>query len=143
MLKARDIASKLREIRKTRGHSQEHVARALGLSPSQVSRIESGKRGLSIDQLGPWAASLGVRAELILWETEGGVDSGMSFLAGQLDEESISVLRQVAATLPHMNPHSQAALVHIMRMLRAENEEVQMGSEPARPLYAFSGNQAG
>lgn len=119
-MNARDIARKLRDLRIERGMSQANIGSALHLSASQVSRIESGKRGLSIEQLGPWARVLGVRAELILWqpgEQEGGLDT----IAGHMDAEGMALLRQVAGSVPHMTPPARAALALVLQLWRAES----------------------
>jgi len=110
--------------------SQAQIGHALDLSASQVSRIESGKRGLSIEQLGPWARVLGVRAELILWqpgENEGGLDA----MAGHVDQEGMALLRQVAASVPHMSPPARAALSLVLQLWRAESVDEESLAEPA------------
>ena len=129
-MNARDIARKLRDLRIERGMSQAQIGHALDLSASQVSRIESGKRGLSIEQLGPWARVLGVRAELILWqpgENEGGLDA----MAGHVDQEGMALLRQVAASVPHMSPPARAALSLVLQLWRAESVDEESLAEPA------------
>jgi transcriptional regulator with XRE-family HTH domain len=120
-MNGRDIARKLKELRLRRGLSQGEVGLAIGLSASQVSRIESGKRGLSIEQLGPWSEALGVRAELILWEP-GNSGAGLATLAGRLAEEDTALLRQVAASLPHMTGPARAALGLVLTLWRSEIE---------------------
>lgn len=127
-MNARDIARKLRDLRIDRGMSQAQIGAALDLSASQVSRIESGKRGLSIEQLGPWARVLGVRAELILWqpgEQEGGLDT----ISGHVDAEGMALLRQVAGSVPHMTPPARAALSLVLQLWRAES----LGEEAEAP----------
>lgn len=116
----RDIARKLRDLRLRKGLSQTAVGEALGLSASQVSRIESGKRGLAIEQLGPWARVLGVRAELLIWEPGDAVEGGLSAMSGKVDAEGLALLRQVAASLPHMSPAARAALTLVLTLWRED-----------------------
>jgi transcriptional regulator with XRE-family HTH domain len=112
----RDIARKLRDLRIERGMSQAQIGSALDLSASQVSRIESGKRGLSIEQLGPWARVLGV----------------LDTIAGHVDAEGMALLRQVAGSVPHMTPPARAALSLVLQLWRAESLGDDLDtSEPA------------
>lgn len=119
-MKATEIAAMFRDIRREKGLTQDHVARRIGLSVSQISRIEAGQRGLSIDRLGPWARSLGYRAEIVLWEAHPDIEKDLEVLSGTLDNEAITVLRQLAATLPHMSPEATAAITHVLGLWRAE-----------------------
>lgn len=56
----RTARSRLRSIRTARGYSLDDVAERTRLSPSTISRIETGKRALSIDVLVPLATALQV-----------------------------------------------------------------------------------
>ncbi len=98
-------------MRRTRKLGQEHIAKHLGISVSEISRLERGLRGLRVEQVGPWAKSLGCKAELVLWETDIGDDPG-------LDESSLKVLKEVAASLPHLPGPAREALVNQMRIWR-------------------------
>lgn len=46
-----ELGEKVKLIRKRRGLNQDYLAKVLGLSRSQVSNLESGRRNLSIKQL--------------------------------------------------------------------------------------------
>lgn len=55
-VRSRQVSIQLRGLREDRGLSGAAVAKALGMSPSKISRIETGARGLSVDDV---AALLG------------------------------------------------------------------------------------
>lgn len=98
-------------MRRSQRLGQEHIAKHLGISVSEISRLERGLRGLRVEQVGPWAKSLGCKAELVMWETTDGEDPG-------LDDSSLLVLREVAASLPHLPGPAREALVNQMRIWR-------------------------
>jgi transcriptional regulator with XRE-family HTH domain len=55
-VRSRQVSALLRTLREDRGLSGAEVAKALGMSPSKISRIETGSRGLRVDDV---AALLG------------------------------------------------------------------------------------
>jgi transcriptional regulator with XRE-family HTH domain len=62
---------KLREIRERSGLSQTELARKVGVTPSQISNIETSKRGLSTETLAAILQVLGIKIEDI-WNSEDG-----------------------------------------------------------------------
>ena len=64
---------RLRSLRTTLGLSLDELAGRTGLSPSTISRIETGKRTLSLDVLVPLAAALQVSLD-VLFERPGDDD---------------------------------------------------------------------
>ena len=104
-----EIAERLRRMRRTKKIKQSRVAHDLGLSVSEISRIERGRRRLRVDQLKTWAQSLRFRVEVLFWESD---------QALELDDESLDVLREVAASLPSMPGPARQALVHELRLWR-------------------------
>ncbi|MFG3289166.1 helix-turn-helix domain-containing protein [Streptomyces sp. NPDC048179] len=50
---------RIRSLRKARGWSLDNLAERAGISPSQISRIETGHRRISLDQLTAISAALG------------------------------------------------------------------------------------
>lgn len=60
------VRSRLRSLRKSLGLSLGEVATRSNLSPSTVSRIETGKRAISLDVLLPLASALHVDLESLL-----------------------------------------------------------------------------
>lgn len=60
------VRSRLRALRVAKGLSQAELARRANMAASTLSRLESGRRGLSVDHLTPLAVALGVApSELI------------------------------------------------------------------------------
>jgi transcriptional regulator with XRE-family HTH domain len=118
------VAQRLRRFRKERGLRQEHVARALGLSVSAISRLERGIRGLRVEQLVAWAGSLGYRVELLFWKPVLPADEWSQADNGDgdstLDDECVALLADIAAALPHMPRPSRRALAHEMQVWREE-----------------------
>ena len=108
-----DIAERLRRLRRAKRIRQSHIADMLGLSVSEISRIERGRRRLRVDQVATWARSLGYRIEMVFWEPE-------AQLTADLDENLRHVLREVAASLPHMPQPARDALVHEMSLWRED-----------------------
>jgi transcriptional regulator with XRE-family HTH domain len=65
---ARDaVGLRVRELREAREMTQEQVAELLGLAASAVSRVESGGRGLTADELALLAERFGVSADFLLF----------------------------------------------------------------------------
>ena len=60
------IRNRLRATREARGLSLEAVARAAAMSPSTLSRLETGKRRLAVDHLAPLARALGTSVDALL-----------------------------------------------------------------------------
>lgn len=60
------IRLRLRALREERGLSLDDVARAAGMAPSTLSRLETGKRRLAVDHLAPLARALGTSADALL-----------------------------------------------------------------------------
>lgn len=60
------VRSRLRSLRNTLGLSLDEVAERTSLSPSTISRIETGKRTISLDVLVPLARALQVDLDVLL-----------------------------------------------------------------------------
>lgn len=60
------VRSRLRSLRTTLGLSLDELAARANLSPSTISRIETGKRTISLDVLVPLAAALQVDLDALL-----------------------------------------------------------------------------
>ena len=67
------VRSRLRTIRLSQGRSLDDVAGRAGLSPSTLSRIETGKRTISLDVLVPLASALHVDVATLLAVDDGDV----------------------------------------------------------------------
>ena len=110
-----DIADRLRRMRRALKVRQNHIADALDLSVSEISRIERGRRRLRVDQLATWAECLGYRVEVIFWRPE-----DMSSAQEALSEHEVDVLTEVAASLRKMPRPAREALRHEMALWREE-----------------------
>ena len=110
-----DIADRLRLIRRALKVRQNHIANALELSVSEISRIERGRRRLRVDQLATWARCLGYRVEVLFWEPDHRHE-----LMDHLSDEELDVLTEVAASLRKMPRPAREALRHEMSLWREE-----------------------
>jgi len=110
---ALDVAKRLKAMRRTQRLRQPHIADALDISVSEISRLERGLRGLRVSQLGPWAKSLGRNVEILMWE-----DGDVPGPGGGIDDDSRRILAEVAESLPHLPPPAREALIHQMRLWR-------------------------
>jgi transcriptional regulator with XRE-family HTH domain len=61
------IGARVRDLRKARGRSQEELGELLKLDKSAISRVESGQRGLAVQELALLAPFLGVSVDEILF----------------------------------------------------------------------------
>ena len=60
------VRTRLRSLRTAQGLSLDEVAARANLSPSTISRVETGKRSVSLDVLVPLAGALGVGLDVLL-----------------------------------------------------------------------------
>lgn len=60
------VRTRLRSLRTTLGYSLEELAERTHLSPSTISRVETGKRTLGLDVLLPLATALQVSLDVLL-----------------------------------------------------------------------------
>jgi transcriptional regulator with XRE-family HTH domain len=60
------VRARLRNLRTTQGLSLDDLAARANLSPSTISRIETGKRSISLDVLLPLATALDVDLDVLL-----------------------------------------------------------------------------
>jgi transcriptional regulator with XRE-family HTH domain len=60
------VRARLRSLRNTLGLSLDELARRTNLSPSTISRVENGKRTISLDILVPLASALQVDLDALL-----------------------------------------------------------------------------
>jgi len=110
---ALNVAKRLKGMRRAQRLRQPHIADALDISVSEISRLERGLRGLRVSQLGPWAQSLGCKVEIIMWD-----DADVDGTGGGVDDDSRLILTEVAESLPFLPPPAREALVHQMRLWR-------------------------
>jgi transcriptional regulator with XRE-family HTH domain len=83
------MRNRVQEVRLQRGWTLEELAEKAGLSTSQVSKVENGKRGWSVTSLESLAKALGV-------------DVSELFHAADEDGENAVVLRRIDNTVSRM-----------------------------------------
>src|SRR4051812_28568266 len=88
-LAQREVGARIAALRDERDVSQRSLAGAVGLDPSAMSRVESGERGLAVDELVAIAGFLGVPVDSLLrremdaaplFRNEGGDDEAANAL---------------------------------------------------------------
>jgi transcriptional regulator with XRE-family HTH domain len=109
-----DIVHRLTQARLIRGLTQDELARKIGISSSQISRIESGKRGLAIDLLTAWAQALELEADFLLWNPLSDKEVGVAALVRTLDDDGVKMVRQLALALPEMSPPTRQMVLQIL-----------------------------
>lgn len=60
------LGAQVRELRRSRGLTQEALAAELGVSPRYLAGIERGERNLSLDSVDALAGQLGVESVSLL-----------------------------------------------------------------------------
>jgi transcriptional regulator with XRE-family HTH domain len=66
------LRTRLRSLRQARGWSLDELARRTNLSPSTLSRLETGRRRMAIDQLATLARALDTTVDELLAEKDDG-----------------------------------------------------------------------
>jgi transcriptional regulator with XRE-family HTH domain len=107
--------SRLRALRVAAGWSLEDLAARTNLSPSTISRIETGKRPMSVDALVALATALRVDAGSLLNEHEGRADVVLRPVA----------IKRPGATVWRLTPPTSRTTVARMRL--------EPGHVPRRP----------
>ena len=74
------LGEQLRELRRSRGLTQEQLAEQLDVTPRYLAGIERGERNLTLDSVDALAAELGVVPSLVL-------DAGRVEALGSEDDE--------------------------------------------------------
>jgi len=119
----KQVASRLRAMRRAQRAPQDIVAKAVGSSISAVSRLERGLRSLRVEQLVAWAGALGYRIDVVFWKpvTRDEVwDRNNPDRAMGLDDECAEVLSEVASALPHLPEIYRKSLIAEMRLFKDE-----------------------
>ncbi|WP_444903837.1 helix-turn-helix domain-containing protein [Microbulbifer sp. CnH-101-E] len=60
MLEAGTLGKRLRNARKLKGMTIAQLAKQLGLAPSQVSKMETGKQKIAAELLPAWCEAVGI-----------------------------------------------------------------------------------
>jgi transcriptional regulator with XRE-family HTH domain len=109
------IGARVREARERRGMSMADLARAAGLSPGAVSRIEHGERSPGAETVSRLARALGVEAGNLMGSGDGGERAAAAPSSGLQPEvaEAISTVATIMPTLPLQGRQ------RVLRVLRA------------------------
>lgn len=97
------LATRLVQLRKQKGLSQQALADAVGLHVTQIKRYESGATQPSLEALKKIAVTLGVTADFLLFdEAERGPDDELRLqfeAVSQLPPEEQAVVKEVLESL--------------------------------------------
>lgn len=108
MAKASDlVAGRVRELRASKGWSQEKLAEAAGLSKDAVSRIERGDRGPRLDTLEQIAKAVGTTLAKL-------VDFGEPTPRPSLQDER---LRSLERSLEQVDPWLAQSLIRAIQIV--------------------------
>lgn len=111
------VRTRLRSLRSTLGLSLDELAARTNLSPSTISRVETGKRTLSLDVLLPLAAGLQVALEalldvssdedVVIRPTPSRSDGRTTWALSRPDSSTVAVKTRVEPTgaRPHQRVH--------------------------------------
>lgn len=88
-----EISEKLKEMREQSGLRQEQIARFLGVTQTCISKVESGERNLTVDQLEKLVSLYGCSLEMFL---QGDTDLHPLKFAYRAQEVSEADLRVIA-----------------------------------------------
>lgn len=76
LARRREIGARIRDIRRCRAHSQEHLAELAGLSRQSIYRVELGQRSAHLDWLIQIADALEVPLAELVREDDEAPDAG-------------------------------------------------------------------
>ena len=88
-----DIGLVIRRERKQRGINQESLADAIGYATSNLSRVERGLQGVTVEQLQAAGRLLGIPAWKLLWMAEVGGDEPPEPSAASFSPRAIEIAR--------------------------------------------------
>lgn len=84
---ATEVGAEIARLRALAGLDQRDLATQIGLDPSAMSRIETGKRGLGADELFRLARALGVDPDRIMVAEN--AETGVLLRAADADDEGV------------------------------------------------------
>lgn len=90
------VGRRIAVLRAERGVSQRRLAAAMGLDPSALSRIESGERGLAVDELVAAAEFLAVDTDALLRDE---LEAAPLFRNDGGDEEANAAIAEFSAIM--------------------------------------------
>lgn len=81
------MGTRIRQVRKAKGWSQETLAKKCGISMNFLGNIERGTRKMSIDTFVSLCRELQVDADALLWGTTQSSDSVIQGMWGRADKK--------------------------------------------------------
>ncbi len=82
------IGSRIRQVRKAQGYTQEKIAEMINISTKNFSQLECGKMGVSVATLAALCKALDVSADYVLFGLENGRQDGtIGILLSELSEK--------------------------------------------------------
>src|SRR5262245_60690810 len=94
------IGARIAALRGARGMTGEHLGSLLGLTKSQISKIESGARKLDVSEVALVADALGVTlAEVLGVERKGSLALAARVMSEPAQEEALPARRRVRQVL--------------------------------------------
>ena len=96
------VGRRIKEVRQTKGLTQEQLAERAGVSPSYISVIERGIKSPQLDTFVPVCNALGVSADALLMDV--------------VDAAAMAQTNEIAELLRGQPPKKQRCLI---RMLKA------------------------
>lgn len=129
-----EIGAEIRDLRKARGITLEHMAAAIGRSVGYVSQVERGLSPLTIPNLKAIAEELGVGVN---WFFRGGTQPG--------DEQGLIVRRENRSRLDFPNTGVTEELLspHLNGLFELILGTFQPGAETGDAKYAQTGEEGG
>lgn len=134
-LRMKNIAQKIKAVRKEKGYTQEEVANALGMSKANVSKIENGEISLAPDNLNKLANFFQITPEQFLtFETvqerlgltndQPSLEETINQLKAQIKRMQQSTERYIEA---HLNQHEITTTQHGGRLDEPDYSNVSKG----------------
>lgn len=117
----KEIGSLLRRMRERAGMTQREIAAEIGVSYSVVSKWETGAREPTQDKIDRWAEATGHTIELLVWDS-GDDGPAVERMMASLQDDEADLLRELAATIPHLTERERLILAQYARLLRQQAE---------------------
>ncbi|GAA1142554.1 helix-turn-helix domain-containing protein [Nesterenkonia lutea] len=139
------LGLRLRAARSARGWTLDRLARSAGISPSTLSRLESGKRQASLELLLPLTRSLGITVDELLvsaspdprvqrdaWEHNGMLVQPLSPESSPVHTYKVSYVPRPAIT--ELGSHDGYEWLYVLSgrlRLQLGEEEIHLGADEA------------
>lgn len=111
------VGARIRQIRKTKGWSQDELAKKCGITMNFIGHIERGTRKMSLDTFASLCRELGIDADALLWGITKPSETATQ-IWGQPDKEDndsylmyIEIMKSVAEILRSKNRLSESKII--------------------------------